>query len=210
MVWYSYEALEAFTIVVWSLALVLFLVALALPCPLCRRNVKDWPTCCNKCVASILGLVFVSHLVTSDVERGMKHTNLDRWTCASGQCMIPRHEWSPRYQIAHGWKIWVWICHQGTWELMKRKDSRSIFIIFFTFILFPSHFSLFIFFTLFFLLFLLFFSSHHNFFLFFIFSFAPQNFLQHNTYIVFVSENNSSPMLERCSSSSIKERGNDC
>jgi hypothetical protein len=41
MVWYSDEALEAFTIVVWSLALVLFLVALALPCPLCRRNVKD-------------------------------------------------------------------------------------------------------------------------------------------------------------------------
>jgi predicted amidophosphoribosyltransferase len=66
MVWYSDEALEAFAIVVWSLALVLFLVALALPCPLCRRNVKDWSTCCNKCVASLLGLVFVSHLVTSD------------------------------------------------------------------------------------------------------------------------------------------------
>jgi hypothetical protein len=41
MVLYSDEALEAFTIVVWSIALVLFLVALALPCPLCRRNVKD-------------------------------------------------------------------------------------------------------------------------------------------------------------------------
>jgi hypothetical protein len=40
-VWYSDEALEAFAIVVWSLALVLFLVALALLCPLCRRNVKD-------------------------------------------------------------------------------------------------------------------------------------------------------------------------
>jgi hypothetical protein len=26
---------------VWSLALVLFIVALALPCPLCRRDVKD-------------------------------------------------------------------------------------------------------------------------------------------------------------------------
>jgi hypothetical protein len=34
--------------------------------------------------------------------------------------------------------------------------------------------------------------------------------LQYNTYIAFVSENDSSPMLERCSSSSIKERGNDC
>jgi hypothetical protein len=58
--------MEAFAIVVWSLAFVLFLVALALPCPLCRRDVKDWSTCCNKYVASLLGLVFVSHLVTSD------------------------------------------------------------------------------------------------------------------------------------------------
>jgi hypothetical protein len=41
MVWYSEEAMEAFAIVVWSLAFVLFLVALALPCPLYRRNVKD-------------------------------------------------------------------------------------------------------------------------------------------------------------------------
>jgi hypothetical protein len=41
MVWYSKEAMEAFAIVVWSLAFVLFLVALALPCPLCRRDVKD-------------------------------------------------------------------------------------------------------------------------------------------------------------------------
>jgi hypothetical protein len=66
MMWYSDEAMEAFAIVVWSLAFVLFLVALALPCPLCRRDVKDWSTCCNKCVTSLLGLVFVSHLVTSD------------------------------------------------------------------------------------------------------------------------------------------------
>jgi hypothetical protein len=41
MVWYSDEALEAFAIVVCSLAFVLFLVALALPCPLRRRDVKD-------------------------------------------------------------------------------------------------------------------------------------------------------------------------
>jgi hypothetical protein len=66
MVWYSDEALEAFAIVVWSLALVLLLVALALPCPLCRHDVRDRTTCCNKCVDSLLGLVFVSHLVTSD------------------------------------------------------------------------------------------------------------------------------------------------
>jgi hypothetical protein len=65
-VWYSDEALEAFAIVVWSLAFVLFLVALALLCPLYRRDVKDRSTCCNKCVTSLLGLVFVSHLVTSD------------------------------------------------------------------------------------------------------------------------------------------------
>jgi hypothetical protein len=58
--------MEAFAIVVWSLAFVLFLVALALMCPLCRRDVKDWSTCCNKCVTSLLRLVFVSHLVTSD------------------------------------------------------------------------------------------------------------------------------------------------
>jgi hypothetical protein len=96
----------------------------------------------------------------------MKHTHLDRSTCASRKWMIPRREWSPRYRIAHGWKIWVWICHQGTWELMQQKEPRSIFIIFLKFILFPSHFSLFLFFTLFFLFFLLFFYSHHNFFLF--------------------------------------------
>jgi hypothetical protein len=66
MVWHSDEALKAFAIVVWSLAFVLFLVALALPCPLCRRHVRDRTTCCNKCVASLLRLVFVSHLVTSD------------------------------------------------------------------------------------------------------------------------------------------------
>jgi hypothetical protein len=41
MVWYSEEAMEAFAIVVWSLAFVLFIVALALPCPFCNRNVKD-------------------------------------------------------------------------------------------------------------------------------------------------------------------------
>jgi predicted amidophosphoribosyltransferase len=45
---------------------VLFLVALALPCPLCHHDVKDWSTYCNKCVTSLLRLVFVSHLVTSD------------------------------------------------------------------------------------------------------------------------------------------------
>jgi hypothetical protein len=35
--------------------------------------------------------------------------------------------------------------------------------------------------------------------------------LQHNTYIAFFRDDvMTPPMLERCSSSSIKERGNDC
>jgi hypothetical protein len=71
--------------------------------------------------------------------------------------MIRRHEWSPRYRIAHGWKIWVWICHQGTWELMKQKEPRSIFIfllLFYFLIIFLSFF-----FSFFFFLTFLFFSS---------------------------------------------------
>jgi hypothetical protein len=101
-------------------------------------------------------------------EREIKHTHLDRWTCASGKLMIPRHEWSPHYRIAHGWKIWVWICHQGTWELMKQKEPRSIyFLLLFYYLLISLSLSFFL--SLFFLFFLLFFSSHHNFF--FIFHF---------------------------------------
>jgi hypothetical protein len=41
MTLYSDEALEAFTIVVWSLVFVLFLVAVALPCPQPRRDVRE-------------------------------------------------------------------------------------------------------------------------------------------------------------------------
>jgi hypothetical protein len=97
-------------------------------------------------------------------ERGIKHTQLDRWTCASGKWMIPRHQWSPRCRIAHGWKILVWICHQGTWELMKQKELRIIFsfLLLFCFLLIFL-----LFFFSFFFLVSLFFSSHHN--LFFIF-----------------------------------------
>jgi hypothetical protein len=40
MALYSDEALEAFTIVVWSLVLVLLLVAVALPCPQPRHVVR--------------------------------------------------------------------------------------------------------------------------------------------------------------------------
>jgi hypothetical protein len=41
MAWYSDEVLEAFAIVVWSLALVLFLIAVALPFPLRVRDVRE-------------------------------------------------------------------------------------------------------------------------------------------------------------------------
>jgi hypothetical protein len=133
----------------------------------------------------------------------MKHTHLDRWTCTSGKWMIPRHELSPRYQIAHGWKIWVWICHQGIWELMKQKEPRSIsillllihFLLIFSLSFFFSLFSLFSYFS---------FSSHHNFFIFHFF-FCSSELLQHNTYIAFVIYDvMTPPMLERCSSSSAK------
>jgi hypothetical protein len=119
----------------------------------------------------------------------MEHTHLERWPCASGKWMIPRHEWSPRYRIPHGWKIWVWICHQCIWELMKQKEPRSIFIIFLNFILFPSHF--FSFFFSFFSLFL--FSSHHIFFFIFHFFFCSSELLQHNTYIAFVRDDVMTP-----------------
>jgi hypothetical protein len=36
--------------------------------------------------------------------REMEHTHLERWTCASGKWVIPRHGRSSRYRIAHGWK----------------------------------------------------------------------------------------------------------
>jgi hypothetical protein len=92
----------------------------------------------------------------------------------------------------------------------KKKRGASLFFslfyfllifLFFFFSLYSSYFSYFSF------LLIIFFS----FFIFFLFFFfAPQNFLQHITYIAFVSENDSSPMLEWCSSSCIKERGNAC
>jgi hypothetical protein len=114
-------------------------------------------------------------------EREMKHTHLDRWTCASGKWMISRHEWSPCYRIAHCWKIWVWICHQGTWELMKQKEPRSIFIIFLLLFYFLLIFLSFFFsyFSYFSFLLIIFFS-------FFIFFFCSSELLQHNTYIAFV------------------------
>jgi hypothetical protein len=98
--------------------------------------------------------------------------------------MILRHEWSPRYRIAHGWKIWVWIWHQGTdnlWSKKNRGECLLIFLILFYFLLIFSLFLSF-FFSFFSHFFLLFFSSHHIFFSFFIFFFCSLELLQHNTY----------------------------
>jgi hypothetical protein len=125
----------------------------------------------------------------------MEHTHLDRWPCASGKWMIPRRELSPRYQIAHGWKIWVWICHQGTWELTKQKEPRSIFIVFFYFYFISFSFfslSFFLLFSSFFLTFL-FFSSYIYFFHFSFFFFCSSELLQHNTYIAFVRDDVMTP-----------------
>jgi hypothetical protein len=115
-------------------------------------------------------------------EKGMKHTHLHRWTRAIGKWMIPRHKWSPRYQIAHGWKVWVWICLQGTWELMKQNEPRSNFIIIFLLLFYSLSFSI-SFFLLLFSLTFLFFSSF-----FYIFLFCSSELLQHNTYLAFVRD----------------------
>jgi hypothetical protein len=82
--------------------------------------------------------------------------------------------------------------HLGTYEAKRTEEHLYIF----TFILFPSHFShfflsLFLYSSIFSLLF---FSSHHIFFfIFHFFSFALQNFLQHNTYIAFFRDNVMTP-----------------
>jgi hypothetical protein len=127
-------------------------------------------------------------------EGEMEHTHLERWSCASGKWMISRHEWSPRYRIAHGWKIWVWICQQGTWELMKQKEPRSIYIyilLLFYFLLIFLSFSFFLLFPFFFFTFL--FISSYYFFSFFMFFFCSSELLQHNTYISFVRDDVMTP-----------------
>jgi hypothetical protein len=122
--------------------------------------------------------------------RGMKHTHLDRWTCASGKWMIPRHKWSPRYRIAHVGRFEYGFVIKALENLWRKKNRGAS--LFFTFILFPSHFSLFIF-SFFFFFPLVFFSSHHNFFSFFIFFFCSLELLRHNTYIAFVRDDVMTP-----------------
>jgi hypothetical protein len=100
----------------------------------------------------------------------MKHTHLDRWTCASVKLMISNHKWSPRHWIAHGWKVWLGLCLQGTWNLWrKRTEDQLYYLFYFYFILI----FIFLFSSSFFLSFL-FFSSFFLFFRFFCFAF--QNF----------------------------------
>jgi hypothetical protein len=76
----------------------------------------------------------------------------------------------------------------------EAKTSKEHLYFYFTFILFPSHFSLFPFFTLFFLFFLtfLFFSSY--FFHFSFFFFCSLELLQHNTNIAFVRDDVMTPL----------------
>ena len=63
------------------------------------------------------------------------------------QRLIPRHNWSPCYRIAHGWNNWVQSNLQSTWSLMKLKELRSFSSSFIFFL-----FSLPLFFLSFFLL----------------------------------------------------------
>jgi hypothetical protein len=135
----------------------------------------------------------------------MKHTHLDRWTCASGKWMI--RDTSEVLVIGlhmvgrfeYGFVIKVL---ENLWSKKIRGASLLLLLLlllFYFLLIFLSFF-----FSHFILFFLLFFSSHHIF-SFFIFFFCSSELLQHNTYIAFVRWcNDSSPMLEWCSSSSIK------
>jgi hypothetical protein len=125
-------------------------------------------------------------------ERGMKHTHLDRWTCVGGKWMIPRHESSPRYRIAHGWKIWVWICIKALENLWSKKNRGASLLFFYFYFISFSFFSLSFFLSYSFFP-LLFFSSHHNFFIFYFFLLLLRIFLQHNTYIAFVRDDVMTP-----------------
>ena len=61
------------------------------------------------------------------------------------QRLIPRHDWSPCYRIAHGWNNWVYNNLQSTWSLMKLKEPRSFsssFIFFLSFFFFLFFFFL--------------------------------------------------------------------
>ena len=79
-------------------------------------------------------------------EGEMEHTHLERWTCASDKWVIPRHEWSSRYRIAHGWKrLSMDLSSKLSKILMKAKKNRGAFLFFsffcfFLFLFFSSSF----------------------------------------------------------------------
>jgi hypothetical protein len=87
--------------------------------------------------------------------REMEHTYLERWTCTSAKWVIPRHEWSSRYWIAHGRKrLSMYLSSKLSKILMKAKKNRGAFLFFFSFLfiflfLFFSSFFFFFFFSLF-------------------------------------------------------------
>jgi hypothetical protein len=127
-------------------------------------------------------------------EREMKHTHLERWTCASGKWVIPRHKWSSHYRIAYGWKtLSMDLSSKLSKILMKAKSSRGAFL-FFSFLFFFYYFS-------FLLLFFLFFFIHY-FSSLFLFFHSPFFMLLRTTCY-----SSPPPCLDDCSSSSIEVRG---
>jgi hypothetical protein len=103
-------------------------------------------------------------------ERERWNTHLEWWTCASGKWVVPRHEWSSRYQITHGWKrLSMDLSSKLSRISMKAKKRWGAFL-FFSFLFF----SFLIIFSFFFFLFLLFFPSS-----FFLHSFLLPFFIHH-------------------------------
>jgi hypothetical protein len=96
-------------------------------------------------------------------EREMKHTHLERWPCASGKWMIPRHLIIELHMVGRFEFGFVIKALENLWNKKNRGASIYIFLLLFYFLLILLSFSFFLF--LFFLNFL-FFSS-----LFFIFHF---------------------------------------
>jgi cellulose synthase/poly-beta-1,6-N-acetylglucosamine synthase-like glycosyltransferase len=80
---------------------------------------------------------------------------------------------------------------ENLWSKKNRGASLFYFILFYLLLFYYLLIFSLSLFSFFFLFSLLFFSSHHIFF--FIFSFAPQNFLQHYTYIAFVKDDVMTP-----------------
>ena len=100
----SDDSLFIINIVVWVWVVILAIVALL--CPLPRRVVRRWTIWCNKCVISLLGLMFVSHL------------SLPLWGDAS-----PTQRRLTSAQIAAlQLSIWNQVIHMG-WPTMRLRSS---------------------------------------------------------------------------------------